>query len=345
VTRRARRINHILTLLALLLLSLLLFTNRGALGQTYLTLRSIEWELLAVLPALQLISHFFIANTYQAVFRIYGYRVPLTRTLPMVWALNFVNQILPSGGLSGLTYLIYGMRGAVPAGKATLAQLARYMLSYFSYGFVLLAAVAFLIVGGAVTRSTVLLIVWLVGVSVVMLSVILLLSSNARRVRGIIAWIGRTIDRFARPRAQQLQIETLGQKVARVLGDFYVDYRKIISQRHRLLWPLVLMLLSSLFENLIVVSSFWIVGADVNPGIIMVGFALANGIGVLSVVPGDVGVHEATIVAALTAAGVPVGIALSGTLLYRVFNKTVFLPIGFTAYSRLLKPHIPQRHV
>src|SRR5687767_4042052 len=131
--RRTRRVNTILTMGAFGLLIILLYFNRKSLGDTWQTLQTLYWPILIILPAFQFISHFFIATTYQAVFKLYGYRIALTKTLPMVWALNFVNQILPSGGLSGLTYLIYGMRGHVPASTATLAQFARYVLSYFSY--------------------------------------------------------------------------------------------------------------------------------------------------------------------------------------------------------------------
>lgn len=339
--RRARRINLILTLGAFGLLIVLFYFNRKSLTDTWITLQSIALPLLLLLPLLQFISHFFIASAYQAIFKIYGYHVPLSRTLPMVWALNFVNQILPSGGLSGLTYLIYGTRGHVPASTATLAQLARYVLSYFSYAIVLITAFVFLIVGNEVTRRSILLVIWLVAISLILFIIFALLSTNTSRVRKIIKWIGRVSDGIFRLFNRTKKGPSA--KVVKTLEEFYGDFRQITRARGKLFWPLVFMSMSTLFEQLIVYCAFLIVGADINPGIVMISFALANGIGVLSVVPGDVGVHETAMIAALSAAGVPVSVALSGTLLYRVFNKALFWPVGFVSYSKLLKPLIPER--
>lgn len=344
MSRASKKLNLILTVVAFVLLLLLLFFNRQSLSETWTTLQGVDWRWLLFLPALQLMSHFFIAHCYSAVFRIYGYVVSIRRTLPMVWALNFVNQILPSGGLSGLSYLIYGMRGYVPPSKATLAQLARYVLSYFSYALVLGAAFILLVLGHDATRTSAMLVLWLVGVSLVLSFVIVVLGGNERFVKRATAWLGRFIDRLlhsARRRHGQVD-ESTGQKITRVLNDFYKDYRKITKERRRLIVPLIYMIASTFFETMVVYASFLIVGADVNPGIVLISFAIANGIGVLSVVPGDVGVHETAMIAALSAAGVPVGVAFSGTLLYRVFNKMLFLPLGFVAYSRLLKPVLPE---
>lgn len=344
MSRQAKRVNLILTLVAFGLLLLLLFFNRKSLSDTWDTLRGVDWRLLLILPLLQLTSHFFIAHCYSAVFRIYGYTVSIRRTLPMVWALNFVNQILPSGGLSGLSYLIYGMRGRVPPSKATLAQLARYVLSYFSYALVLGAAFILLLVGHDATRKSVMLVVWLIGVSLVLSVMIVVIGGNERLVQRITARLGRFADRILNRIHRSAQVgETTGQKITRVLNDFYKDYRKITKERRRLIVPLIYMVASTFFETMIVYASFLIVGADINPGIVLISFAIANGVGVISVVPGDVGVHEAAMIAALSAAGVPVGVAFSGTLLYRVFNKMLFLPLGFVAYSRLLKPATPEK--
>ena len=98
------------------------------------------------------------------------------------------------------------------------------------------------------------------------------------------------------------------------------------------------MLGSTICEQLIVYLSFVAIGVDVNIGIIMLAFAVANAAGVVSVIPGDIGVHEFAMITVLSYAGVDSEAAIAGTLIYRVFNKSIFLPIGFYFYSRLLKP-------
>lgn len=337
--RGKKRLHLVFTVAALLLLAVLLLANRHQLGETWLVLQSLDWQLLLILPTLQLVSHFFIALTYKSVIGLYGSKIPLSRTLPMVWALNFVNQILPSGGLSGLTYLIYGMRNFVSGSKAALAHLTRYLLSYFSYALILAGALGLLLLGHDLSQRAIWIVAWLSLISVAFLGGAIFLAVRQKIVHGIITKIAgfgqRLSERFAKHQTK------VGERIASSLTEFYHDFLKIAKQRSHLGWPLIFMVLSTIFENLIVIASFVITGADINPGLIMISFAVANGVGIISVVPGDVGVHEATMIAALTAGGVSFPVATSGVLLYRVFNKMIFLPLGFVSYTKLLKPARP----
>ncbi len=102
--------------------------------------------------------------------------------------------------------------------------------------------------------------------------------------------------------------------------------------------PGIFMLFSAAMEILIVFISLLAVGGDVGIGPVFLAFVAANIVGTVSIIPGDVGVHEATVILVLVAFGVDEPVAISTTLLYRVFNKFIFLPIGFFFYARILKP-------
>lgn len=334
-----KRLNLGLTVVAFLLLAVLLFSNRAALKDTYQLLLGLDWRIVLLLPVAQLLSHVSIAHAYKSFFSRLGNKVPFLRTLPMVWALNFVNQILPSGGTSGIAYLIYGMRGLVPAGKATLAQLVRYALSYFSYGFILTGAFILLIIGQDVTSRSVTFLLALLTFSAFLTVFLLYILNDRRRVdrfiHGLNGFVGRVIGWLRRDKKPQPKLLA---KVEEVLDDFHSGYEQISKHREKLLVPFLFMLMSTIFENAIVYLSFVALGVTINPGIVLVSFAIANAVGVISVVPGDVGVHEAAMIGALSAVGVAPATAISATLLYRVFNKMLYLPVGFAAYSRLLKP-------
>lgn len=335
-----RKINFFLIFLAFLLVGVLLLTNRGVLGDTFHLLKSLNPLELLALPILLLGSHISIAAAYRSFLRSVGSRVKFNRMLPMVWALNFVNQILPSGGVSGLSYLVYGMRGRAKAGQLTIAHLARYILSYLSYMIVLTIALGFLIIGNDVTSANIRALAILLGMLMIGALIFFYILIDRKRVRKFIGFIDRLIESFFRrfSRGGPEVVEKAVNKLKSTVEEFHKSYKKISKHKSGLYLPAFFMIMSTFFEVAVVYASFLILGVTINPGIVIIAFAIANSVGVLSIVPGDVGVHEATMIAALSAAGVDAATAISATLLYRVFNKMLYLPIGFAAYTKLLKP-------
>ena len=98
------------------------------------------------------------------------------------------------------------------------------------------------------------------------------------------------------------------------------------------------MFFTAIVELSIVYTAFQAVGGEVSIGVLFIAFISANVAGVVSVIPGDVGVHEGVMIIMLSSLGIEGSIAISATLLYRIFNKMIFMPIGIYFYSRLLKP-------
>jgi len=92
--------------------------------------------------------------------------------------------------------------------------------------------------------------------------------------------------------------------------------------------------------NVMEVTTLFVVfaslGLYINPGAIIISYAVASVVGVISVIPGDVGVFEVAMITALSATGTPVAVGLSATVLYRILNKALFLPVGFYFYTHLI---------
>jgi len=326
-----------MTLVAFVLLGLVLYFERDVIGETWDLLATIDARYLLLLPLFQATSYLFIALYYRSFLSSFNKKVRFSRLYGMVFALSFVNQILPSGGLSGVTYIIYGLRRKVSTGLATLMQLGRYIFNYISYFFILLVALGFLIFGGTVASLVYGIMISMVISLIVGIGTLLYALASKKRVDVLIGSLGRFIDWIARKFRSGKPL--FGRdKIQSTLTEFHDGYTAFRERGTHIVRLEMFMLMSSVFDVAIVITSFYIVGADVNPGYIMVAFAIANAAGVISVIPGDVGVHEGAIIAVLAFAGVPASVAVSGTLLYRVFNKLVFLPFGFYFYSKLLKP-------
>lgn len=96
----------------------------------------------------------------------------------------------------------------------------------------------------------------------------------------------------------------------------------------------------SMLANVTELATIYVVyiayGQFVNPGAIIIAYAIANFAGLIAVLPGGIGVYEGLMTAVLVSAGVPAGLAISVTIMYRVINMLLSLPIGYFYYNKAL---------
>src|SRR5581483_1584045 len=97
--------------------------------------------------------------------------------------------------------------------------------------------------------------------------------------------------------------------------------------------------LANLTEVLVVYVVYIAFGSFVNIGAVILAYAVANFAGLVSVLPGGVGVYEALMTAVLVAAGVPARLSLPVTVMYRVLNTLLQLPPGYVLYHKTLQRH------
>src|SRR3990167_3978486 len=93
------------------------------------TLKTVNLTILLFVPLALALSLLANASYYSSFLRTFGYHPPLRKLYKMALGLNFVNQISPSVGITGVTFLSYVLRQErVPAGKVTIVQYGRYAL-------------------------------------------------------------------------------------------------------------------------------------------------------------------------------------------------------------------------
>ena len=326
---------------------LLLIYQRPILEDTWDTLRDADLRYVLLLPLIQIVNYYFIGTYYRKMFALFDAKITVARSWGVVAAMNFVNQVLPSGGLSGITYLAYGFRAKIATGKTTLVQIGRYLAAFAGYFMLAPLAFAAVVLGGRSDQLNDLasdagsnvgvFVVLILFVIIMGLGVASLVNDKVAHVTGraflkSVNWINRNILR----RKNEIVMEPL-KKVNR---EFHVGAKLVKEMGWKAVYPSLFMVISTVLEVIIVYVSLLAVGGDVGIGPVFLAFVAANIVGVVSVIPGDVGVHEATVILVLVGFGVDEPVAISTTLLYRVFNKFIFLPIGFYFYANILKPAV-----
>ena len=95
--------------------------------------------------------------------------------------------------------------------------------------------------------------------------------------------------------------------------------------------------MANLTEVLAIYVVYGAFGHWVNIGAIIIAYAVANFAGLVSVLPGGIGIFEALMTAVLAAAGIPIGLSIPVTIMYRVLNTIIQVPPGYYFYHHALR--------
>jgi uncharacterized protein (TIRG00374 family) len=125
----------------------------------------------------------------------------------------------------------------------------------------------------------------------------------------------------------------------RVFDDFHENYKVIQGNFTQLKAPFWYGLLANVTEVAAVYVVYMAFGEFVNVGAVILAYAIANFAGLVSVLPGGVGIYEALMTAVLAATGIPPSVSLPVTITYRVLNTLIQVPPGYFLYWQALRKH------
>jgi uncharacterized protein (TIRG00374 family) len=117
----------------------------------------------------------------------------------------------------------------------------------------------------------------------------------------------------------------------------HVDYDALMKDRRKLSRPLFWALMVNISEVFTIYLAYVALDQFINPGAVILAYSVASFAGLVSILPGGIGVYETLMTTTLAASGVPKALALSATLIYRIFTMIIFVPTGFIFYQLALK--------
>lgn len=334
-SHRSKRIKSVITTVTLLALLATAYALRNQLAETLQNLREATlWPLLLVAP-LAALNNLFQGKLYQSLFRILGSRF---RTKPMFrlsLELNLVNNVFPSAGVSGFSYLSLRLKKeGITTGKATVVQMMRFTMLFVSFQILLAAGLILLALGGQANDFVLLLAGSLATLLLVVTFGVGYIISNRQRIDTFFTWVTKAINRViqvVRPKHP----ETINIEVARrVFDDVHDNYKTLRQNVPALRKPLLFALGTNITEVTAIFSVFVAFGHFINPGAIVIAYAVANFAGLVSVLPGGVGIYEGLMTGVFAAAGISAALSLPVTVAYRVLSMSVQLPVGYFFYQR-----------
>lgn len=335
--KRQNRWKLALTIITFAALGILIFAVWDEISQTITNLVEIRWYVLFGMIAFQIINYHSYAKFYQHIYRILGERIRYRSMLRVTLELNFINNVFPSGGVSGISYFALRMRDAdVAASKSTVVQFTKFIFIFISFQILLGIGLLMLAIGGNVNNLTILIAGSLFTLLFVgSLGLVYILDSK-RRVNSFLSYITKIINKLIhifRPSYP----ETINmQKAHKLFEELRENYLLLKAHPSELKQPLIYALICNTAEVLTIYVVYIAFSSFVNPGAIILAYAVSSFAGVVSVLPGGVGIFEALMTGVLAAAGVPLGLAIPVTITYRVLNMLIQLPPGYFFYYKAI---------
>ncbi len=336
--RRWKLIVNIATVVALVVL---IYAVRKQLADTFNNLHHVHiWALLLLIP-IEWANYDTQARLYRGLFAVVGNKLSYRFLYETSLELNFVNSVFPSGGVSGISYFGVRMRNLekgneITAGKATVVQMMKLMLLFLSFEVLLFFGLLFMAIGGRVNNLVILVMSSVTTLLLVGTFAFVMIIGSERRISATFAYVTQALNKLihlVRPKHPET-ISTV--RARRIVEELHGNYKIIESQYKSLKWPFLWALLANASEVAAVYVVYIAFGQWVNVGSVILAYSIANFAGLVSVLPGGVGVYEALMTAVLVATGVPAHISIPVTVMYRVLNMLIQLPPGYYFYHRTL---------
>ncbi len=289
-----------------------------------------NWQLIVPALLFTAISYLFLGAGFAIVCRAFGFPVGWWDLWQVGFVTNVLNILVAAGGFAGVSVSLLALRRRqVP----TEDILAASLFSSYIDGLVLLVllpgGLLYLLVRHPLSTGAT------VGVALVAVILVLLLAGASwlifsARVRTVLLeLVGRLWKRVTR------------RAVGKVLDDLdRAMGRGVEGLRQRPLLVVLLIVAVTVDWSACLVAlwfCFDALGKAPHPGVLITGFAVGAAAGLLSFVPGGLGVQEGSMAGIYALLGVPLGQAVLASVLFRVVYYFVPFGVSLAFYWRLLK--------
>jgi uncharacterized protein (TIRG00374 family) len=333
----------ILSIVTLVMVVLVLFFSRHQLQHAAELLSKVNVWVLGLVGVFTVLSYLFSGEmifSYLRQKKIIHEVNPLT-LMRVSLELNFVNHILPSGGVSGVSYTNWRMgKFGVSAAQSMMAQAVRYAAGFGATIVLLFLSLFVVTIDGNVNRWIILMSAFLVMSMIMAVAFFVYIVKSPSRIHRLGNWLQRMTNRIARAvtggrRRQMIDAE----KVVEFFDDMHHDYIELNRDKSVLWQPFIWGLLFVVADILIFFVTFLALGSVVNPAGILIAYSLASLAGFAVVTPGGAGAYEAIMVMVLITAGLHEGQAIAGVVLARVIILLITIGVGYIFYQLTLNKY------
>lgn len=291
---------------------------------------NIYWLLAALLT--QLVTYIGGAMVYKSLLRMYK-----SSTLLSLWHVfqaNFVvlffNQTVPSAQISGNTFLLnFFIKRKIALAHALSVIFVELITCYIAMEVMIIVVIAALFVLHKV--RTIFLVILFIGLLVFMIFAVSIMFLGKRKSLGKlfnklnhIKFIKNFIDKQKKSLSPTVDLAKVGSPVHIILEHKFVISKAVAIQ-----------LIMIIADSFTIFALFYGFGDHIAWYYPVIALILSRIVTLLPISPGGLILYESSMTLFLTQLGLPLGISIIVTLLYRALSFWVPLPIGFLLYKKL----------
>lgn len=300
----------------------------GEIERLVATLLGGEWQWVLATILLQVVYYLLLGLLYKLAFAIVQVQSQLPQLIPVLFASIFVNNLAPTGGISGAALFIddaarHGQSPARAAEGILLVWVAQNLalLPVLAFGLAYLAVEGVIPAYASVATAIFLLLV------AALTGGLVIARRQAARLRSILEWLQQRGNRLARRlRRRDLFPPDWAETNARELSE---AAEAVAAHPHRVGYALIVAFAHTLVNLASIYTAFLAFMYPAPIGAIAAGLSLAIVYAVLSVLPLDVGVVQGVMAVVYTSVGVPTPVALAVVIVFGGLNAWLPMAIGF----------------
>ncbi|HET6374048.1 MAG TPA: flippase-like domain-containing protein [Candidatus Polarisedimenticolia bacterium] len=327
-THRAYTLAGLVLLLCLGLTGTLLFL--ADLKQIGSVLSNLGLGFLALAVLATVVSYFFNYLAFRGLARAMDCTIRGGDLFRISFASTTVSYLFSAAGVSGMTLRLYLLRRqGIKAHATILISLVTTLLNNVVLLLFVVLGFGRLLFNGTLGPLQQLLAGIIVALSTALVASAFIGLYN-RRVLDLVLALGiRLIRRLARsfPSIPFLRSAT-EPKLQEFRREFHEAVALITSRRRKVAVPFAYLIIDWTAAAAVLYFCFLATGFPISPGTLAAGFSVGVFIFLISVVPGGLGIMEASMVALYVSLGVPLEESVVALLAYRVLYY--FLPFGLS---------------
>lgn len=329
----------ILTIITVVAMIILIIGLHHDILSTLKNLKKVNLLALSLLLPVEFLNYHAQAKLYETTLQTLGHKLKYWFLFRFSLELNFISTIFPSGGVSGFSYINLRLKSkGVSSAQATLIQLLKTVMLYSSFLLILIAGLFFLVISGRASEFLILIASSVVTLLVIFSFGVFFVIGSKSRMNSFFGYITKLLNQIIqifRPK----QRETINiDRVERVFSELHESYLLFRHDLKTLRIPTFWGLVANATEVAAVYVVYIAFGHWVNPGAVIIAYSIATFSGILSVLPGGIGVYETIMTLVLAAAGIPPSLTIPVTIMYRIVNTSIQLIPGYIFYQKALKP-------
>lgn len=343
---QAGRINWrtLITVATFAALAILIYGLRKDIGNVIKNLGKVNTLALLLMIPFEAWNYDSYARFYIHIFKTLGEKISYWPMYRLNLELNFINHILPSGGVSGISYFNVRMRTfGVSGAKSAMSQVMKMFLLYASFQPLLILGLLLLAIRGHVDNIVIMVATALITLLVVgTLAALYIIESKTRinsSLTALTRFLNSLIHLVRRNKPETIHIE----RAQETFIELHENYMLLKSRWRELKKPFLFMMIANVTELGALYSVYIAFGHLVNVGAVILAYAVANFAGLISVLPAGIGVYEGLMTAVLAATGIPAELSIPVTIMYRVINMTIQLTPGYVLYQKAVNSGLSKK--